>query len=63
MNGYVGSFDDICKPQTNVLATVIKCLIVGQVAGFIVFLISGIPMISAAMCLGVSLITYLCNEH
>jgi hypothetical protein len=63
LNGYVGSFNDICKPQTNVLATVIKSLIVGQVSGFIVFVIGSDAMISAFVCLGVSLVTYLCDEH
>lgn len=64
LNGYVGKIDDVCiKPETDVLSTVIKCIIIGQAVGLVVFLISGIPVISAAMCLGVSLITYLCNEY
>jgi hypothetical protein len=64
LTGYVGSIDDVCiKPEKDTISTIIKCLIVGQVVGIVTFLIGGIPAISAAMCLGVSLITYLCNEY
>jgi hypothetical protein len=65
LNGYVEKIDDVCiKPEIGIWwPTIIKCIIVGQIVGVVVFLISAIPIISAATCLGVSLITYLYNEH
>lgn len=57
VNGYVGSFDDICiKPERNIISTIIKCLIVGQVVGLVMFLISNDAMNSALVCFGASLL-------
>lgn len=64
LTGYVGSFDDICKQQTNIcLPNLITSIVVGQIVGFFTMYVTNNPPICAVICLGVSLISYLCNEH
>jgi hypothetical protein len=65
LTGYVGEIEDVCiKPGTGIWwPTVIKCIAVGYLAGAIMFYITGIPLVSAAVCLMVSVIIYLCNEN
>ena len=57
LNGCVCEGNDCRSEQkTNTTSTIIKCVIVGQIAGLAVFFVTGDATISALACLGVSIL-------
>ena len=57
INGYVCEGKDCRGEQkTNTTSTIIKYVIVGQVAGLVAFLITGDAVIGAFVCFGASIL-------